>query len=383
MKPAILVIGPTPPPHHGITTFTLSLLESPALNSRYRLVHLDNADRRDTGNMGRLEPGNVLLALRHAASLARMLARERPDLVYLPVSQNRWAYVRDAVWMALCRVARVPIFVHLHGGGFRAFHDGTGPLTRWLIRRTSRWVAGVAVLGDGLRSMYLGLVPEERIHVVPNGVSDLFADGPPDRADGGGGPPRVTYLGTLIRSKGYPDMLRVASRLRDGGVAAKFVFAGGWNSEEERLEALAMMDRLGLADAVEFPGVVAGESKRRVLAEADVFVLPTRYPPEGQPLVVLEAMSAGLPVVSTPRAAIPDMVDDGVTGLLVPEGDDGALESALRRLITMPADRAAMGAAGRKKYVERFTEERMIGRLSEVLDTVLSAARGGESEAAA
>jgi glycosyltransferase involved in cell wall biosynthesis len=369
VKPTILIVGPTPPPHHGMTTLTAALLGSPELNASYRVVHLDNSDRRSPENMGRLEVGNVVLGLRHAAALAWLLARHRPDLVYLPVSQNRWAYVRDALFMALCRLARVPVLTHLNGGGFRQFYDRSGRATRWLVRRTSGWLAGAGVLGEGLRPIYDGLVPASRVHVVANGIADPFPDGPPARD--GTRPPRITYLGTLIRSKGYPELLRVAARLRDAGEAAVVVLAGGWNSEEERAEAVETVARLRLDGVVELAGVVAGESKRRVLAEADVFVLPTRYPPEGQPFAILEAMAAGLPVVSTPRAAIPDMVDDGVTGLLVPEGDDAALEAALRRLIGSPAERAAMGEAGRRKYLAVFTEERMVGRLSAVMDTIL------------
>jgi glycosyltransferase involved in cell wall biosynthesis len=371
-KPTLLVIGPTPPPHHGMTTFTLALLGSATLRARFRLVHMETADRRSHENMGRLDAHNVMLGLRHAAVLAWLLARHRPDLVYLGVSQNRWAYVRDAVFMTLCRLARVRIFTHLHGGGFRAFYEGSGRPMRWLIRRTSWWLAGAGVLGEGLRWIYEELVPEDRIHVVANGVADLFPEGAPERA--GTRPPRITYLGTLIRSKGFPDLLRVMARLRAAGVEATLVLAGPWNSEEERGEAEAAVARDGLGDAVEMAGVVDGEAKRRLLADAAIFVLPTRYPPEGQPLSILEAMSAGLPVVSTPRAAIPDMLDHGVTGLMVPEGDDAALEAALRRLVESPSERAAMGAAGRAKYLKGFTEEKMIERLSAVMDTVLEGA---------
>jgi glycosyltransferase involved in cell wall biosynthesis len=387
--PSILLIGPTPPPHHGMTTFIRTLLESPELNRRYRLVHLDSADRRSHGNMGQLDVRNVVLALRHAVGLARLLVRERPELVYLPVAQNRWAYVRDSVWMLLARSARVPVFVHLHGGGFRDFYETTDPLTRWLVRRTSRWLAGVAVLGEGLRGIYQGLVPDDRIHVVPNGVPDPFPDGATGRERGVGGAPgpvRILHLGTLIRSKGFPDLIRAVARLREGGggspgVDVALVLAGGWNSEAEREEAESSIAALGLEGVVEMPGVVAGASKRRALAEGDLFALPTCYPPEGQPLVILEAMAAGLPVVASPRAAIPDMVEDGVTGLLVAEGDDAALEAALRRLAESPAERAAMGRAARRRYLERFTEERMIGRLCEVLDGVLGVERAAEAVA--
>jgi glycosyltransferase involved in cell wall biosynthesis len=372
VKPKVLYVGPTPPPHNGMTTVTLAFLASPVLNASYRVLHLDTSDRRDTDNMGRLEPGNVLLGLRHAAALAGMLVRHRPNLVYVPVSQNRWAYVRDSVLMGLCRLARVRLLTHLHGGGFRDFYDSTDRATRWLVRVTSGWLDGAVVLGDGLRRMFEGLVAEERIHVIPNGVSDPFPEGVPVRRRSE--PPRVTYLGTLIRSKGVPDLLRVAGRLKEDGVRATFVFAGGWNSEAERAEALELVEHHELDGMVEFAGVVSGESKRRLLADADVLVLPTRYAPEGQPLVILEAMAAGLPVISTARAAIPDMLADGVNGVLVPEGDDTALADAVRRLVESPAERSAMGAAGRARYLEAFTEDRMMGKVGVVIDRVLAAA---------
>lgn len=365
-KPKVLIIGPTPPPHHGMTTATLALLESRTLNDAYQVLHLDNADRRSQDNMGRLDLRNVVLGLRHAAALAGMLIRHRPDLVFLPVSQNRWAYRRDALFMTLCRLARVPVLTHLNGAGFRDFYESTDPGTRWLVRVTSRWLAGAAVLGEGLRGIYAGLVAEERTHVVPNGIPDPFPGGVPSR--NGDRPVRITYLGTLIRSKGFPALLTAAGRLREAGVPVRFVFAGAWNSDAERAEAMALVEQLELQDTVEFVGVVAGESKARVLAEADLFVLPTRYPPEGQPFAILEAMAAGLPVVSTPRGAIPDMVEDGVTGVLVPEGDDDRLVAALRRLATSASERAAMGAAARARYAGSFTEAATTRRLVDVMD---------------
>jgi glycosyltransferase involved in cell wall biosynthesis len=376
-KPRLLVVGPTPPPHHGMTTATLALLGSPTLNAAYQVLHLETADRRSQDNMGRLEVRNVVLALRHAAQLAALLVRHRPDLVLLPVSQNRWAYVRDAVFILLLRLGRVRILTHLNGAGFRTFHDTTDPITRWVVRTTSRWIHGAGVLGEGLRGIYHGLVPETRTHVLPNGIPDPFPAGPPARGTPADAPgetrvPLITYLGTLIRSKGFPELLSVAGRLRDEGVRARFVFAGAWNSEGERREALETVARLGLDDVVEFVGVVAGDAKRRVLEEADLFVLPTRYPPEGQPFAILEAMAAGLPIVSTPRGAIPDMVEDGVNGILLPQGDEAALAAALRRLVDAPAERAAMGAASRQRFLHGFTEEAMTRRLVAVLEGIRS-----------
>ena len=371
-KPVAIIVGPTPPPYHGMTTATLTLLASPALNGAYDLVHLDTADRRSQDNMGRLDLGNVRLGLLHAWRLAALLVRHRPDVVLIPVAQNRWGYVRDAALIALCRAARVPVLTHLNGAGFRKFYDEADPVTRLVVRITSRWLHGVGVLGGALLPIYDGLVSGDRLHVLPNGIEDPFPGGPPPRR--GTGVPRVTYMSTLIRSKGFPALITAAAELRDAGVEARFTLAGAWNSEEERAEGLGLVERFDLEGVVDFPGVVSGDSKLDLLASSDIFVLPTSYPPEGQPFSILEAMAAGLPTVTTARGAIPEMIVEGETGVLVPEGDVGALVAALRRLIEAPDERRSLGAAARRRYLDRFTAEANARRLVEAMDETRRAA---------
>jgi glycosyltransferase involved in cell wall biosynthesis len=125
--------------------------------------------------------------------------------------------------------------------------------------------------------------------------------------------------------------------------------------------------------------VVGPEQKGPLLRDADVLVLPVRQP-EGQPLVVLEAMAAGLPVVATRRGAIPEMVDDGVTGLLVPERDVGALAAALDRLRRDPARRRALGEAARRRWAAEFTAELAIARVSQALEEVIGQRRAPHAE---
>ena len=86
----VAVIGPLPPPSHGHMVFTQRLLESQLLARRFRLVHVDISDHRELRTVGRLELVNVLLALRHFGRLIKVLATERPDIVHVPLAQNRW-----------------------------------------------------------------------------------------------------------------------------------------------------------------------------------------------------------------------------------------------------------------------------------------------------
>lgn len=399
----VLIIGPTPPPYQGMAVFTEMLLRSPVLGAAYEVLHLDTADRRGLDNMGRLDLGNVLLALRHAWELAWLVARHRPDVVYVEVSQNEWAYLRDAVFIGVARALGARVVTHLHGSHFREFYETARPPFRWVVRRSSRWLSGALVLGEGLRGIYEGLVPAERVRVAPNGIADPFPEGAPERTGSRGrgaehrrndsighagstaqgeqaGPAQarpltVAYLGALFRPKGFIELLRAAALLRDEEPELRFVFAGPWVSDEERAEATELVAREGLGSIVSFPGVVSGEAKRDFLREADIFVFPG-IQAEGLPLVILEAMAASLPVVSTPVGAIPDAVIDGETGLIVPPGDPAALAAAIRRLASDASLRERMGRAGRERFLAKFTDQRCAEQLVAALDWVCDLGNG-------
>jgi GT2 family glycosyltransferase/glycosyltransferase involved in cell wall biosynthesis len=355
-RPGLLVVGPTPPPVHGVSAYVAMLVAFLPLRARFRVRHVDTSDRRGIETIGRVDPTNVVLGLRHLAALVGALWSHRPTLTLIPVSQNGPAFLRDALFVAAARGAGSRVVLHLHGGAFAAFHRDAPRWLRWVIRWTHGRVEAVWVLGGGLLGQVAGLVPAERLFVVPNGVPDPWAGGaPPDHpGQNRGDPLRVLLLGQISVTKGLDGVLDAARLLSRRGVVFRLVVAGAWGSpaDRSRLEPeLAAMESAGL---VERHGVVTGETKVRLFAGADVFVLNSTAP-EGMPLTVLEAMAAGLPVVATPQGAVADAVVDGGTGFLVPPQDPTALADALERLAADPTLRRGLGAVGRARYLERFT----------------------------
>jgi glycosyltransferase involved in cell wall biosynthesis len=366
-KPRLLVVGPTPPPVHGVTVYLRWLLDASALRERWEVLHADTSDRRSLANLGRVDPPNVALALRHVWKVAARVRRERVRAVWIPVSQNGPAYLRDALFILAAHAGGARVVTHLHGGGFGEFYHRAAAPLRGLVRASSARVERAWVLGEGLRANYAGLIPEERVRVVPNGVPDPLPPGPRPSP---GFAPTLLHLGQLSVEKGVVDLLSAVARLREAGRELRLVLAGGWSTPAEEMAVRGVIRDLGLGAVVELPGVLTGAAKARVLGEADAFVLATRYRYEGQPLAILEAMAAGLPVVATPRAAIPDAVEDGVTGLLVPERDVPALTDALARLLGDAELRRRLGAAGRDRWQRRFTLERAMARVVEALEEV-------------
>ena len=203
-----------------------------------------------------------------------------------------------------------------------------------------------------------GVLPPERIRVVPNGVPDV-----PERATPGREPPRIVMVARFAPQKDHALLLRALSGLRDLPWSLDLVGEGPLLEEVRTLAG-----RLGLEDRVRFWG--KRKDVAEVLAQAQVFALASRW--EGLPLSVLEAMRAGLPVVATDVGGVREAVEEGVTGYLVPRGDEVALRERLRRLLEDPRLRESMGASARRAYEERFTRERMLRDTWSIYEELLS-----------
>src|SRR5437879_11014925 len=166
-KPRLIVVGPLPPPIHGVAVSTSLVLVNRELHDRFEVEHLDTSDHRPGENIGKWELGNVLIGLRNTSQLIRLL-RGRRGVVYLPLSQSP-AFVRDSVFIHVAHLAGWQVALHLRGSEFQHFYARSSRALRLWIRLTLRRVASAAVMGAALRCVFGGLIPPDRIAVVPNG----------------------------------------------------------------------------------------------------------------------------------------------------------------------------------------------------------------------
>ena len=202
----------------------------------------------------------------------------------------------------------------------------------------------------------------DRFFRVYNGIEmDRFpvSDFPP-------GPPLIVSVGRYIEKKGFSTLIDACGLLGDRAAECQIVGQGPLDGALRRQVGLR-----GLEGRVLIAGPRCESAISDLLARSHVFALPCLNTPDGGrdnlPTVIMEAMAAGLPVVSTPVAAVPEMVDDGVTGFLVPENDPAALAEKLGRLVDDPALARKMGAAGRKRCAELFALERTSSALARIL----------------
>lgn len=265
------------------------------------------------------------------------------------------------------RFAGIPIVVvHQHGPEL-----DRNKLRSLLDRTTSGWVARYVVSCQAVGRIMQARegIPAEKIVVVQNGIETTGESAgnqkspqPPARNE----TPCLIYAGRLSAEKGLLTLVEACALLRESGINFRcFILGNGPQRSEIQLE----IGRLELEESVILPGLQSDLSEW--YQKCDIFVLPSLW--EGASLALLEAMAAGLPAVATATGGTPEIVADGVTGILVPPANPPALASALTRLLRSPELRTEMGLAGKRLVRAKYQIEYTVKMLSAFYMTLLGA----------
>lgn len=366
-RPKILLLGKLPPPYMGPALATQILLRS-TLANRYDIVHVNSNVHDGLNSVGTAEPRKILKHARVYLDFLTRMWTSRPDVVVVPISQSTIGFLKDSVFILAARMLGFRVLVQLRGGNLRNWLREARPPTRAYVRGVLSLSDGGIVLGRCLRSQFEGILPAHKIFVVPNGANYRFGDkqAASDRV-------RILYLGNLQPSKGIDDVIGAVAQLREWGVGTfRLDVVGAWRDEEtaHRCRRMVKDNRL----PVVFHGPAYGAQKRAFLANADVFVFTPRAP-EGHPWVIVEALAAGLPVVTTSQGAIPESVVDGRNGYVVEPENPREIAERLRELIENPELRRTQSRASRQHYGDNFTETHMVDRFSRAVEGVLTQQR--------
>lgn len=366
IKNKILFILHIPPPVHGSSVVGLQIKNSTKINDEFESRYVNLGTSVSIDEIGKR---GFIKLFRFASiwfNVLRQLIIFRPELCYFAITAKGSAFYKDSCIVFLMKIFGVKLVYHFHNKGVSNRQD------KWIDNLLYRFVFknnDVILLSRYLYPDIQKFVPKERVYYCPNGIPDTVGDKLLSLKNGENRTAEILFLSNLIESKGVYVLLEACKILHNKQVSFHCAFVGGIGDVSEN-QFKDKAQKLNIESCVGYLGKKYGIEKKTEFEKADIFAFPTYYHNETFGLVNLEAMQYSLPVVSTFEGGIPDVVEDGVTGFLVPQKDATALADKLEILINNPELRSQMGIAGREKYEKEFTLDTFENTLTKILNAV-------------
>ena len=366
----ICFIAQFPPPMHGLSKAVETLYNSELnfeVNSNGEFI-FEKVDITNNENFIK----NLL-----------KISRSKADLFYFTISQTKGGNLRDLVIFKLLESQHKKCLIHLHGGYFRQLVDNDMPVwQRKANYKEIKKLSGAIVLSKSLKKIFEGMIDDDKIFVVENCIDDqyLLTDQEMEKklaALENKMVLHVLWLSNFIRSKGYPFVLEMAKTEKEhvetgGEKKFHFDFAGKFFEESEKRYFESYVKENKLEEYITYHGVVGGENKRELLKLCYIFVLPTRYPNEGQPISILEAMGNGMFIITTDHSGIPDIVKDGVNGIVMSENDI-EMQTVYKDLRQMTKERfLRIVKENRDNVCQHYTQRDYLQNMEKMMQDILN-----------
>ncbi len=350
----------------GPSVATKIIIES-KLKSNFQLIHLDTSDHRSLKTLNVIDIQNIYLAVKHYILLILYIIKYNPKIVYIPISQTTIGYLRDSIFILISKLFNRKVVCHLRGGNFRNWLSKSNWFINKFVKAVHSLVDGQIVLGDCLIKLFSDIIETDKIYVIPNGRDfiNIFNDYRIHNKK----IVNLLFLSNFIPSKGILDVIYSLQYIKELNVEFNCTLAGSWRDNETKkiVENFIQQNKQFRISVIDSP--IGGE-KYTILTNADIFLMPTYYESEGHPWVIVEAMAAGLPIISTDQGAITESVIDGINGFIVEKRNPKQIAEKIELLMNNKQLRISMGNESRKIYVKNFTEEKLVENFTNCFNSI-------------
>jgi glycosyltransferase involved in cell wall biosynthesis len=377
VRPRLVIVGPLPPPLGGVQ-LVIEMQRRSVLAEEFDLHVVDTSKRQLRWAVENPTWKTPLYMLRDFSRLLRALIRIRPHVVLVHAAPSL-SFLRDWMFMVIARLSGAKVVCHYHGTLHTRFPSGETRRGRMIGRLLMAAAHRVIVLGPTYQREMGKAWHRDDVAWSPNMVDiALFRDMPADTpapwlADGD---KAVLFVGRLSAPKGIFDLFDAIPRVLARHPEANFVLVGV--AERDELEPVIRADaqRRGIASRVAFLGSLEGRAKAAAFVTSHMIVVPSWT--EAFPLVIPEAMAAGLPVIATAVGAIPDFVKDAEDGFLVEPRNPVMLADSICRLLDDEGLRQRIGTHVRERAPREFAIETGCGKVAQVLRETLQRTRSAK-----
>jgi glycosyltransferase involved in cell wall biosynthesis len=359
----VLMIGPGEGVGGGISTLVESFL--PDLGKQVLLHYLPSVKHRQLKDSGKLSFRNIKIAISLYFRFVLALVRFRPQIIHLHTSQGI-AWLKDTILVIIGRLAQCRVVLHIHGGNFDEIYINFPGILQLYTRKILGSVDVVISVSAEWKNRLTKLIPADRIFLLRNCIDvKSFQIVNPDDPNKG---VNIFFLGRVGLLKGTFDLIDAINSIESNARKFHVWIAGPEEKIGDFQRAQDCLVKYELTEICELLRSVNRTKALMLFREASIFVLPSYY--EGLPMVVLEALAAGLPIVATKVGGIPEVVQDGYNGFLIPVGNIKALACKLKVLALDSDMRKLMGKRSREIAEREFNLESYIKQLVELYSTI-------------
>jgi glycosyltransferase involved in cell wall biosynthesis len=349
MNNKILIIGQLPPPYHGSNVMAKVMLSTLKAN-KYQVHFIDKSFAKSIETIGKPSVKKILRVPVLAIGVLIASLFSRPSMCIYFIAVGKSAFFVDAFLLFLLRLCRLPYILRFGGKGYRELQN-EGFIWHFLVSFTLSNALGGIVLGETMKWDVNTFIQDERLIYVPNGIADHPIA--PMRTHNSN--IQILYLSNLTPAKGPLEVLKAAKIAIQKQQNLHFILAGAGKSQFFTNKIKSFIADNGLDEYVSMPGGVYGEEKEKIFATSDIFVFPSYFGYEVFGTVNVEAMSWSLPVISSNEGAIPEIVQNGVTGFIVDPKNPEEIADKILTLANNPDLRSEMGLKGRENYKSKYT----------------------------
>lgn len=354
-KDKILICGILPPPNFGHSMMYKMLMDSKFVDE-FDIIFL-NMKFWSYKQHKKVTIDKLIKLIKYYLQYVFILIFKRPDHVLYNMSFYKMPFLKDFLFCFTANIFRCKFIVHDLGQYLTELYNSSSPFMKKLVRWFVNHIEASIIMGENVRKVYEGFVPQEKLLVVPGSshdTADLKVE--PLSTEKKEGVIRVLYFSYLSVSKGVWTGLEAAKNVIDKNKDIKFTFAGPVESVELENEIKGYIRTHKLEENIDVVGYVEGEYERtQYFRDCDIFIFPTHRDVFG--IVQLHAMAESKPVIASIEGTIPEIVYDGKTGLLFPKGDHIRLSENILSLANDFDLRKQMGINARQRFLDKYSPE--------------------------
>ncbi|WP_339868323.1 glycosyltransferase family 4 protein [uncultured Algoriphagus sp.] len=350
MQKALFLLS-IPPPVHGASMMGKYIQDSKVINQAFSITYINLNTSTSVDEIGGQGIAKYLRIVSLFFKVLVQLILIRPHFTYMTPTAGGMGFYKDWPLAMICKLFSGKFIAHFHNKGASNYQDSK--VDNWLYRRFFNNTY-VILLAEELYTDICKYVGRERLYICPNGIPDPYQELVSKESNE---PLKLLFLSNLIREKGIFDLLQAIALLKKDDIPVQCTIVGGDGdiSEKELLEEIALLD---IKEQIDFLGKRYGSEKLQLIQSSDIFVFPTYYRKECFPLVLLEAMAFGLPIITTTEGGIPSIIRNEENGLILKSKDPQNLSLVIRKLLYNKEMRSLLGKAARKDFSQEFTLEK-------------------------